>query len=68
MEQPQQPLLLDKGNVTVDLKSPIFKGRPGWGGQLAAWLAKIGIIKTIGLVIAATLTLWGVWLFFTTPW
>lgn len=46
---------------------PLFKPKPGWGGQLAAWFAAMGILKTLGLLVATALTLWGVWLFFTTP-
>jgi len=27
----------------LDLKSPIFKPKPGWGGKLKKWLANNGL-------------------------
>jgi len=35
----QQPQLLPEINGRLDIKSPIFKPRPGWGGQLKNWLS-----------------------------
>jgi len=40
---------------TVDLKSPVFEGQPGWGGQLKNWLSgnfRSVIIPLILIVIA----------------
>ncbi len=37
--KPQQlPLLTSNG--TMDIKSPIFQAKPGWGGKLKKWLSR----------------------------
>ncbi len=53
-----QPPLLPSQNGTLEMKSPIFAARPGWGGRLSAWLKKIFQVRSaiyfllaIGLVV-----------------
>lgn len=66
---PHQPPLLpacrsdrDAPQGPIDLKSPVFKGRPGWGGRLAFWLRQSPLEAAMTL-LALTLITWGLWLF-----
>ena len=64
-----QPPLLDAPQGPIDLKSPIFRGRPGWGGRLARlvarqarWFRQSPLEATMTL-LALALIIWGLWLF-----
>ena len=59
---PHQPPLLDAPQGPIDLKSPIFKGQPGWGGRLAFWLRQ-SVLRTVMTLAALALIIWGLWLF-----
>ncbi|MDP3697689.1 MAG: hypothetical protein Q8R55_06815 [Candidatus Taylorbacteria bacterium] len=42
IQKQQTPLNLNKPNnknIELDIKSPIFTPRPGWGGKLKKWLS-----------------------------
>ena len=39
MTDPKQIQLPIDKNGTLDIKSPIFTPRPGWGGKLKKWLS-----------------------------
>lgn len=52
-----QPPLIDSGGN--ELPSPIFKSRPGWGGQLKAWMDNNlyqAIFRIVLLTVAVTIT------------
>ena len=53
-----QPPLLTNGSG-AQLPSPLFRARPGWGGQLAEWLADNAyvIVFRVLLLVAAVLVI-----------
>ena len=48
----------------MDLKSPVFRGQPGWGGKLANWL-RHSPLQAVMTLLALVIILWGLWLFST---
>lgn len=46
-------------NMPLDLKSPIFKPRPGWGGKINKWLKKNFASKVLPILSIATVTIGG---------
>jgi len=53
-----QPTLLP--NKNIDIKSPIFKPEPGWGGQIKKWL-KNNFSRYIFPIISILVLLFGLY-------
>lgn len=58
----QPTLLLEQNNIIngVDLKSPIFKPKPSWGGQINGWL-KNNFTRYIFPIISVIVLLFGLY-------
>lgn len=61
MSEKEKTILLPEGKL--DIKSPIFTPRPGWGGKLNGWfLRKTGLRSIQILALIAWLTVLVLWL------
>jgi len=65
MDNKKQPLLL-LNNPGLDIKSPIFIPRPGWGGKLKKWLFRHFEAKILPAIALAVLFI-GIYLNFIRP-
>ena len=50
-------------NVKLDIKSPVFQPRPGWGGKLKKWLSRHFESKILPIIACFVLGL-GIYLTF----
>ena len=56
-QYPEQLHIMEQTDFKIDIKSPIFTPRPGWGGKLKNWLRKNGQSKLLPILSVALLVL-----------